>query len=202
MIAVIDYGVGNLFSLGSSLKAIGADAVVSKDPDVIRRADHVILPGVGAFGDAAGKLRETGMYDVVKETAAAGIPMLGICVGMQLLFDQSLEFGTHEGLGLIPGTVDAIEPRIGAELDVPHMGWNSLIYTAESKLFAGIPAHSFVYFVHSYAAFDCEPYVTAVTEYGIELTAAAEKGNVFGTQFHPEKSGETGLSILKNFCSL
>lgn len=202
MIAVIDYGVGNLFSLGSSLKAIGADAVVSKDPDVIRRADHVILPGVGAFGDAARKLRETGMHAVVKETAASGIPMLGICVGMQLLFDKSLEFGTHEGLGLIPGTVDAIEPRIGTELDVPHMGWNSLTYTAESKLFAGIPEHSFVYFVHSYAAFDCGPYVTAVTEYGIELTAAAEKGNVFGTQFHPEKSGETGLSILKNFCSL
>lgn len=202
MIAVIDYGVGNLFSLKSSLQAIGADAVVTRERDCILQADHVILPGVGAFGDAACKLKETGMFDVVKEVAAKGTPILGICVGMQLLFDESLEFGRHEGLGLIPGTVDAIEPRIGADLDVPHMGWNSLSFQKDSRLFADIPEHAFVYFVHSYAAFGCEPYVSALTEYGIPLTAAVEKDNVYGTQFHPEKSGATGLSILKNFCSL
>ena len=202
MIAVIDYGVGNLFSLKSSLKAIGEEAAVSSDEDVIRAADHVILPGVGAFGDAARKLKETGLAETVKEIAASGKPVLGICVGMQLLFDESLEFGRHEGLGLIPGTVDAIEPRIPAEFDVPHMGWNSLSYPAGSDLFAGIPEHSFVYFVHSYAAFGCEPHVIAQTEYGIPLTAAVRRDNVYGTQFHPEKSGSTGLAILKNFCRL
>ena len=202
MIAVIDYGVGNLFSLKSSLKAIGTEPVVTRDAEVIHKADHIILPGVGAFGDAVRKLRKTGMFEVVKAEAASGKPMLGICVGMQLLFDESLEFGRHEGLGLISGTVDAIEPRIGADLDVPHMGWNSLSFQKDSRLFADIPEHAFVYFVHSYAAFGCEPYVSALTEYGIPLTAAVEKGNVYGTQFHPEKSGATGLSVLKNFCSL
>ncbi len=202
MIAVIDYGVGNLFSLKSSLQSIGEDAAVSRDPDVIRAADHVILPGVGAFGDAARKLQETGMTEVVKEIAASGTPVLGICVGMQLLFDESLEFGRHEGLGLIPGTVDAIEPRIPAELDVPHMGWNRLDIKTDSPLFAGIPEPVFVYFVHSYAAFGCDPYVIAETEYGIPLTAAVTRENVYGTQFHPEKSGSTGLRILKNFCRL
>ncbi len=202
MIAVIDYGVGNLFSLKSSLHAIGQDAVVSRDPRVIRAADHVILPGVGAFGDAVSKLRETGMADVVKEAADAGKPLLGICVGMQLLFEKDLEFGEHEGLGLIQGTVDAIEPRIDEALDVPHMGWNSLSYAKPSSLFAGIPEGSYVYFVHSYAAFGCEEFVTARSTYGIPLSAAVERNNVYGTQFHPEKSGPVGLNILRNFCRL
>lgn len=202
MIAVIDYGVGNLFSLKSSLKMIGMDAVVTRDPDVINGADHIILPGVGAFGDAVRKLRETGMFDLVKEEAAKGKPLLGICVGMQLLFEKDLEFGEHEGLALLPGTVDAIEPRLNGNLDVPHMGWNSLSYGNPSELYRGIPEGSYFYFVHSYAAFGCGDYVTAQAEYSIPLTASVQKGNVFGTQFHPEKSGETGLALLKNFCSM
>ena len=202
MIAVVDYGVGNLFSLKSSLSAIGADAVVTNDPKLIKSADHVILPGVGAFGDAARKLRETGMFDLMKEIAASGTPMLGICVGMQLLFEKSLEFGEHEGLGLLPGTVDAIAPRLSLPLDIPHMGWNSLEMKQNSPLFAGIADGAFVYFVHSFAAFGCEEYTTATVEYEIDLTAAVQRNNVYGTQFHPEKSGPVGLAILKNFCSL
>lgn len=202
MIAVIDYGVGNLFSLKSSLAAIGADAVVTRDARVIHDADHIILPGVGAFGDAVAKLRETGMFDVVKAEAGTGKPMLGICVGMQLMFEKDLEFGVHEGLALVKGTVDAIEPRLTRPLDVPHMGWNRLSFCKESEIYRDIPDGSFVYFVHSYAAFGCEEYATAVTEYDIPLTASVQNGNVYGTQFHPEKSGETGLKILRNFCSL
>ena len=202
MIAVIDYGVGNLFSLKSSLKAIGTEPVVTRDAEVIHKADHIILPGVGAFGDAVRKLRETGMFEVVKAEAANGKPMLGICVGMQLLFDKDLEFGEHEGLGLISGTVDAIEPRISNDLDVPHMGWNALTYQKPSPIYNGIAEGAYVYFVHSYAAFGCEADTTAVTNYGISLTASVQKANVFGTQFHPEKSGKVGLRILKNFCSL
>ena len=202
MIAVIDYGVGNLFSLKCSLTAIGADACITRDAGVIHEADHLILPGVGAFGDAVKKLRETGMFDLVKQEAQSGKPMLGICVGMQLLFDQSLEFGEHEGLGLIHGTVDAIEKRIPQDLDIPHMGWNSLSYVKPSPLFADIPEGSFVYFVHSYSAVDCAEDTVAVSEYGAPLTAAVQKGNVFGTQFHPEKSGDIGLSILRSFCAL
>ena len=202
MIAVIDYGVGNLFSLKSSLNAIGEEAVVTHERDAILAAERVILPGVGAFGDAADKLRESGMDIVVKEAAASGKPLLGICVGMQLLFDKSLEFGEHAGLGLIPGTVKAIELRIPSSLDVPHMGWNALSYRKDSALFAGIDEGTFVYFVHSYAAVDCDPYVSAESEYGIALCAAVEKDNVYGTQFHPEKSGDAGLAILKNFCAI
>ena len=202
MIAVIDYGVGNLFSLKSSLDAIGEKACVTNDPSLIRQADKLILPGVGAFGDAADKLKQSGMAELVTEAAESGKPLLGICVGMQMLFEKSLEFGEHEGLGLLKGTVDAIEPRIAADLDVPHMGWNSLRYSRSSRLFQDIPEGTFVYFVHSYAAFDCRDSVIAETEYGIPLTAAAEQGNVFGTQFHPEKSGAAGLAILKNFCRI
>ena len=202
MIAVVDYGVGNLFSLKCSLNAIQEEAIITRKEEEIKAADHVILPGVGAFGDAVRKLRETGMFDVVKETAASGTPILGICVGMQLLFERDLEFGTHEGLGLIPGTVDAIEPRIPDQFDVPHMGWNPLHYTKECALFRGLPEQTCVYFVHSYAAFGCDAYVTAEAEYGIPLTAAGQNGNVYGTQFHPEKSGNAGLAILKNFCEL
>lgn len=202
MIAVIDYGVGNLFSLKSSLIAIGEEPVVTRDPAEIEAADHIILPGVGAFGDAVAKLRETGMFDVVKQQAHSGKPLLGICVGMQLLFDVDLEFGRHEGLGLIHGTVEAIEPRLTQKLDVPHMGWNALHFTKPSKLYEGIEEGAFVYFVHSYAATDCDEAVSAEVEYSVTLTAGVERGNIYGTQFHPEKSGETGLKILRNFCSL
>lgn len=202
MIAIIDYGVGNLFSLQRSLEAIEQPAVLTRKEEEIQNADRIILPGVGAFGDAVKKLRETGMYDVVKQQATAGKPMLGICVGMQLLFDKDLEFGEHEGLGLIHGTVDAIEPRLPKKLDIPHMGWNRLkMIKPECILFKDIPEDSYVYFVHSFAAFDCMADTAALTEYGIPLTAAVCKDNIYGTQFHPEKSGEVGLKILKNFCT-
>ena len=238
MIAIIDYGVGNLFSLQSSLRAIGEEVVVTADPDVIRQADHVILPGVGAFGDAVQKLRDCGLFDFVKAQATTGKPFLGICLGMQLLFDRSLEYGEHEGLGLIPGEVRPIEGVIPAHLDIPHMGWNALHFidhpevagSSEEKqtsstdpassdavpddiqisanlsgrcpLFRDLEEGDCVYFVHSYAAFDCDANLTATAEYGVPLTAAVQKGNVYGTQFHPEKSGAVGLKILKAFAAL
>ncbi len=202
MTAIIDYGVGNLFSLKSSMAAIGAEAVVTRDPAVIAAADHLILPGVGAFGDAAEKLKSAGMFSLVQEEAKKGKPMLGICLGMQLLFDRSSEYGVHEGLGLVPGEVREIEGVIPANLDIPHMGWNALHFLKESPLFEGLQEGAHVYFVHSYAAFDCDAHLLATAEYGVPLTAAVQNGNVFGTQFHPEKSGETGLRILKNFTSL
>ncbi len=202
MTAIIDYGVGNLFSLKSSMAAIGAEAVVTRDPAVIAAADHLILPGVGAFGDAAEKLKSAGMFSLVQEEAKKGKPMLGICLGMQLLFDRSSEYGVHEGLGLVPGEVREIEGVIPANLDIPHMGWNALHFLKESPLFEGLQEGTHVYFVHSYAAFDCDAHLLATAEYGVPLTAAVQNGNVFGTQFHPEKSGEMGLRILKNFTSL
>lgn len=238
MIAIIDYGVGNLFSLQSSLRAIGEEVVVTADQEVIRQADHVILPGVGAFGDAVQKLRDCGLFDFVKAQAATGKPFLGICLGMQLLFDRSLEYGEHEGLGLIPGEVRPIEGVIPTNLDIPHMGWNALHFVdhpatagaSEEKqtsstdpassdelideaqipasapgrcpLFRELTEGDCVYFVHSYAAFDCDANLTATAEYGVPLTAAVQKGNVYGTQFHPEKSGAVGLRILKAFAAL
>ncbi len=202
MTAIIDYGVGNLFSLKSSMAAIGAEAVVTRDPSVIAAADHLILPGVGAFGDAAEKLKSAGMFSLVQEEAKKGKPMLGICLGMQLLFDRSSEYGSHEGLGLVPGEVREIEGVIPENLDIPHMGWNALHFLKESPLFEGLQEGSHVYFVHSYAAFDCDAHLLATAEYGVPLTAAVQNGNVFGTQFHPEKSGETGLRILSNFTRL
>lgn len=204
MIAIIDYGVGNLFSLKSSFAAIGQEAVVTRDKAVLDRADHIILPGVGAFGDAVEKLRDTGMFQVVLDQAAAGKHLLGICLGMQLLFERSFEYGEHEGLGLIPGEVRPIRPVAPMELDVPHMGWNGLHFPPNrerSPIFATLNEGDHVYFVHSYAGFDCGVCCTATTEYGPELTAAVQKDNVFGTQFHPEKSGEVGLKILKAFCA-
>ena len=194
MIAIIDYGVGNLFSLQSSLKFIGADAEVTNDIAKIKAADRIILPGVGAFADAIAKLRESGMEQVVLEEAANGKPLLGICLGMQMLLEKSCEYGEHAGLGLI-----------GEGLKVPHIGWNRLIFPKDrekSKLFQYINEGDCVYFVHSYAGVDCDAFVSARTEYGAELTAAVERGNVYGTQFHPEKSGEVGLKILKAFCEL
>ena len=203
MIAVVDYGVGNLFSLVSSLSAVGAEAVVTGDGDVLRRADKIILPGVGAFGDAAAKLRATGLDAVIKEEAAKGKPLLGICLGMQMLLDKSYEYGEHEGLGLIRGEIRPISDVIPPDLKIPHIGWNALNFTENrSPLFKYIKEGDCVYFVHSFYAADCDESVIATSEYGIELTAAVQNGNVMGCQFHPEKSGQTGLDILKNFVSL
>ena len=204
MIAIIDYGVGNLFSLCSSLKSIGAEAVVTPDPAVIRAADRIILPGVGAFADAAAKLRATGLDQVLLEEAARGKPVMGICLGMQMLFEESFEYGIHKGLGLIPGRVVPMAGYIPEGLKIPHIGWNPLILKGESKhpLLKYVNEGDCVYFVHSYFATDCQESVIATAEYGKELTAAVAKDNVMGCQFHPEKSGKVGLSILKAFCEL
>ncbi len=202
MVVIIDYGVGNLFSLQSSFAAIGEDAVVTGDEKAIAAADRIILPGVGAFGDAAAKLRATGLDKVIKEQAANGKPLLGICLGMQLLFEKSYEFGEHEGLGLIEGSVRPIADVIGKDLKIPHIGWNALIIKRKDPILKYTKDSDHVYFVHSYHAADCGQSVTATTEYGAELTAAVSNGSVFGTQFHPEKSGGTGLKILKAFCEV
>lgn len=202
MIAIIDYGVGNLFSLCSSLKKIGADAVITGDKEIIKKADKLILPGVGAFGDAMEKLKADGLDQLIKEEAASGKPLLGICLGMQLLFDKSHEFGLHDGLGLIKGEVVPMENRIPKQLKIPHIGWNALELKGNCPIFRNNKNGDFVYFVHSFFATDCEESVTATTEYGIEITAAAANGNIFGCQFHPEKSGEAGLKILRAFCEL
>ena len=202
MVAIIDYGVGNLFSLKSSLKEIGAEAVVTSDEKVIAEADRIILPGVGAFEDAARKLRESGMADVVKKEAAAGKPMMGICLGMQLMFDVGYEYGVHEGLGLIRGSVRPIADVIPEGYKIPHIGWNLLKFRKDSPLFKYIKEEDYVYFVHSYYAAECDDSVIAVTEYGADLTAAVANGNVYGCQFHPEKSGEVGMKILKSFMEL
>ena len=200
MIAIIDYGVGNLFSLQSSFAAIGQDAVVTRDIEEIRRADRLILPGVGAFQDAADKLRLSGMDRAVKEETAKGKPLLGICVGMQMLFERSHEYGVHEGLGLLKGEIRPIAERIPAGLKIPQMGWNALKIVKDSPLLKYTREGEYVYFVHSYSATGCEDSLLAVTEYGTDLTACVGEGNVFGCQFHPEKSGEVGLRILKAFC--
>lgn len=199
MIAVIDYGVGNLFSLCSSLDAIGAKSVVTSDPDVIRAADKIILPGVGAFADAAEKLRVSGLDKVIKEEAAAGKQIFGICLGMQLLFDKSYEYGEHEGLGLIHGSVVGMEGRIENGLKIPHIGWNALTIDKEHPLLKNTSEGDCVYFVHSFYAVDCDESIIASAEYGARITAAVASGNVAGTQFHPEKSGDVGLGILKAF---
>ena len=202
MIAIIDYGVGNLFSLQSSFAAIGSEAVVTSDPAVIAAADRLILPGVGAFEDAAKKLSDSGMAEVVKREAQSGKPIMGICLGMQLLFEKSYEYGEHEGLGLIGGSVRPIADVIDKELKIPHIGWNRLIVKKQSPLFKYLSDGDCVYFVHSYYATDCEDAVTATAEYSAELTASVEKDNVYGCQFHPEKSGDVGLKILKAFCEI
>ena len=202
MIAIVDYGVGNLFSLNCSLELIGAESVVTADPRVLRSADKILLPGVGAFEDAAKKLRDSGLADLLKELAAGGKPLLGICLGMQMLFEKSYEYGEHEGLGLIPGSVKPIRDVIPADYKIPHIGWNGLHLKGDCPLFQNIREGDCVYFVHSFYAADCEPWVTATAEYGAELTAAVAKGNVYGCQFHPEKSGKVGLAILKAFADL
>ena len=200
MIAIIDYGVGNLFSLEHSFKTVGAEVAVTSDARTILQADRVILPGVGAFGDAAKKLRETGLDGVVKDVAAHGTPVMGICLGMQLLLEKSFEFGEHAGLGLIPGEVRPIAEVIPAELKIPHIGWNALILAKPHPIFKSIRPGDCVYFVHSYYGAKCDGHVVATAEYGAPLTAAVAKGNVCGCQFHPEKSGDVGLGILKAFC--
>ncbi len=202
MIAIIDYGVGNLFSLRSSFAAIGQEAAVTNDIGEIRRADRLILPGVGAFRDAAERLRASGMDRAVKEEAAKGKPLMGVCLGMQMLFERSYEYGEHEGLGLLKGEIRPIAERIPAGLKIPQMGWNALKIVQDSPLLKNTREGEYVYFVHSYSAVNCRESLLAVTEYGAELTACVGKGNVFGCQFHPEKSGEAGLRILKAFCEL
>ena len=202
MIAIVDYGVGNLFSLNSSLEMIGAESVVTADEAVLRSADKILLPGVGAFEDAAKKLRESGLADLIKELAAEGKPLLGICLGMQMLFERSYEYGEHEGLGLIPGSVRPIRDVIPADYKIPHIGWNGLHFRQENPLFKYVKEGECVYFVHSFYASDCDEFTVATAEYGAELTAAVAKGNVYGCQFHPEKSGNVGLAILKAFAEV
>ena len=203
MLAVIDYGVGNLFSLQCSLKKIGAEAIVTDDENIIRAADRIILPGVGAFGDAVKKLRESGLFDVVIEEAKKGKPLMGICLGMQMLFDKSYEYGEYEGLGLIEGEIVTLKGEIPRELDIPHMGWNALnFHNGKNEIFKYINEGDCVYFVHSFFGVGCDSSLIATAEYGIPVTAAVAKGNIFGCQFHPEKSGETGLKILKAFCEI
>lgn len=205
MIAIVDYGVGNIFSLYSSFKAIGEDVVLTGDKEKIKKSNKIILPGVGAFADAKKKLDESGLSEVVKEEAKNGKNILGICLGMQLMFDKSYEYGECDGLGMISGEVKPIQTVIPDNYKVPHIGWNGLVFPKnkeKNELFKYINEKDCVYFVHSYAAFSCESSLIASTEYGEYLTAAVNKENVYATQFHPEKSGEVGLKILKAFCEL
>ena len=202
MIAIIDYGVGNLFSLASSFSAVGAEIKVTSDHDEIKMADKLILPGVGAFGDAAALLRRDGLDKLIIEEAKSGKPLMGICLGMQLLFDKGYEYGEHDGLGLIHGEVVAMEGKIPEKLSIPHIGWNALSIKKESPILKYVKDGDCVYFVHSYYATGCEESISSTAEYGIDVTASVQCGNVYGCQFHPEKSGEVGLSILKAFCEL
>lgn len=200
MIAIIDYGVGNLFSLCSSLKYIGADSIVTSDKDVIRSADKLILPGVGAFSDAKRKLSDSGLDTLIKQEAERGKDIMGICLGMQMLFERSYEYGEHTGLGLLRGEVVPMKGSIPENLKVPHIGWNALDLTREHKLFKYIKNGDCVYFVHSYYASGCEDSLIATAEYGKPLTAAVALDNIMGCQFHPEKSGKVGMDILRAFC--
>ena len=198
MIAIVDYGVGNLFSLSSSLKALGLETEITGDAARLQAADRIILPGVGAFGDAKAKLDATGLVDILRAEAEKK-PFLGICLGMQLLFEKSYEYGEHAGLGLLKGQVVGMAGRLPEGLKIPHMGWNALKLCKNAKL---LEEGSYVYFVHSFYAENCEDSLAAVTDYGIPITAAVEQGNIFGCQFHPEKSGNVGLEILKKFCEV
>lgn len=203
MIAIIDYGVGNLFSLSSSLRYLGLETTVTADAQTLRQADRIILPGVGAFADAIEKLRSTGLVGTIREQAAEGKPLLGICLGMQLLFDKSYEYGEHEGLGLVPGQVVPLAERLPEGLKVPHIGWNRLqILKKEDPLFRYSGDEDYVYYVHSYYADGCAESTLAVSEYGIPVTGVVRAGSVIGTQFHPEKSGEAGLRLLQAFSEL
>ena len=203
MIAIVDYGVGNLFSLSSSLKALGLEAEITRDADVLRSADRIILPGVGAFGDAKAKLDDTGLVPVIQAEARCK-PLLGICLGMQLLFDRGFEYGEHPGLGLVPGqVVDLHDDLEDKTLKVPHMGWNSLRIVKDDPLFKYFSDGEYVYYVHSFYARDCAASTLGVSQYGgVAVTGAVRCGNVWGTQFHPEKSGDAGLRLLKAFAEL
>ena len=203
MIAIIDYGVGNLFSLCSSFKSIGADICVTGDKEEIKKADKLILPGVGAFEDAACKLRDSGLDKVIISEAQKGKKLMGICLGMQMLFEKSFEYGEHKGLGLLKGSIIPMKDTIPTDLKIPHIGWNALHFTKnKSELFKYISENDCVYFVHSYYADGCDESVIATVEYGKEITAAVQSKNVYGCQFHPEKSGNVGLNILKAFCEM
>lgn len=203
MVAIVDYGVGNLFSLKSSFQYIGEDVVVTNDPLILASSDRIILPGVGAFGDAAEKLIASGLAGLLLELAKDGKPILGICLGMQLLFEKSYEYGEHKGLGLIRGSVKPIADRVSSDYKIPHIGWNALSFTEnKSPLFKYINEGDCVYFVHSYYGADCDDSLIATAEYGFDVTAAVCCNNVYGTQFHPEKSGEVGMKILKAFCEI
>ncbi len=203
MIAVVDYGVGNLFSLVGSLKALGLQATVTADPAVLQQASHIILPGVGAFGDAVQKLKDTGLIPILKTEAASGKPLLGICLGMQMLFQKSYEYGEHNGLGLIAGNVCPIEPDLAQPLKVPHIGWNALhILKKDNPLLKYTREGDYVYYVHSFYAKDCPQALVAVSEYGVQVPGVVANGNVYGTQFHPEKSGNVGLKMLKAFSEI
>ncbi len=205
MIAIVDYGVGNLFSLKSSLDALGVEAQVTGDARALSEAEKIILPGVGAFGDAADKLRASGLDGVIKRQAQGGKPLMGICLGMQLLFNESEEYGRHEGLGLVKGRVAPMKGVVPENLKIPQIGWNGLVFPHDrekSPIFKYVNEGDCVYFVHSYYAVDCDESLIASTEYGVTVTAAVAAGNVFGCQFHPEKSGKVGLRILKGFCEL
>ena len=205
MIAIVDYGVGNLFSLSSSLKALGIESELTADPTRLQQADQVILPGVGAFGDAMKKLQATGLDQAVKQLAASGKPLLGICLGMQLLFDSSEEFGQQAGLGLIPGRVvslkEAFEQK-GIDLKVPHIGWNPITIKQTNPLLKNIQEQDQFYYVHSFYATDCESHLVATSKYGVSVPGIVAKGNVYGTQFHPEKSGKVGLALLQAFAEV
>ncbi len=201
MTVIIDYGVGNLFSLKSSFAFIGEEVTVSGDPQVIAAADRLLLPGVGAFADAAAKLKENALDKLVIDKTNAGTPLMGICLGMQMLFEKSFEYGEHDGLGLIGGSIRSIGEQIPADLKIPQIGWNALQFKGQKHpIFRHIKDGDFVYFVHSYAGVNCVNDTIATTEYGAPLTAAVARGNVCGCQFHPEKSGKVGLAILKGFC--
>lgn len=199
MIAIIDYGVGNLYSLAHSLEHIGAQSIVSRDPAVIATADKLILPGVGAFGDAKRKLDDTGLTGLIVERARAGVPLLGICLGMQILFEKSCEYGEHEGLGLLPGEICPIQDDLRVPLKVPHIGWNALNIVRPCRLTDRISEGESVYYVHSYYAKGVGEALSATSEYGVSIPGIVCRGSVYGTQFHPEKSGEVGLRILKAF---
>lgn len=208
MIAIVDYGVGNLFSLSSSVKSLGQEVVITRDAAQLAAAQRILLPGVGAFGDAMDKLTATGLVPVLKNLTRQK-PLLGICLGMQLLFEKSYEYGEHEGLGLIPGDVCPLEPDLqnqkGKSLKVPHIGWNALDLNpdrADDPLFRYVKNGEYVYYVHSYYAKNCAASTLATSEYSIPVTGAVKNGLVYGTQFHPEKSGDTGLRLLKAFCEL
>lgn len=204
-VAIIDYGVGNLFSLASSLRYLGVETKVTADVAELAAAERLILPGVGAFGDAAARLRESGLFEVVQEQAAAGKPLLGICLGMQLLFERSFEYGEHQGLGLIAGSIRALAPDLtDKSLKTPHIGWNSLHILRNDPIFKYFRDGEFVYYVHSYYATDCAPNTLAVSDYSLPVTGVvrSSEGAVWGTQFHPEKSGAAGLRLLRAFAEV